>query len=119
MNDDALKVIWSDNAQTDSSFTATYEEFKSAMNQSQDFRNAVYDGIRERDNEATATNQEWDEYLGFNSITNTNAVEETEKPAVTTTKSTLRNEAYSTLSDKDLQGKYSEMRSKAEQKKGY
>jgi curved DNA-binding protein CbpA len=117
MNDDALKVIWSDNAQTDSSFTATYEEFKSAMNQSQDFRNAVYDGIRERDNKATATNQEWDKYLGFNSITNTNAVVETEKPTVTTQKSTLRNEAYSTLSDDDLQGKYNDMLKKAEQRK--
>ena len=96
MNEKYLDKIYSDLVNSDKSFTASFDDFKTAMG-NQQFRGKVYDGIRAKDPNAKATNEQWDALLGFQTQFDKVATEATNKAV-----SGLRNEKYASLSDDEI-----------------
>ena len=111
MNEKYLDKIYSDLVNSDKSFTASFDDFKTAMG-NQQFRGKVYDGIRAKDPNAKATNEQWDALLGFQTQFDKVATEATNKAV-----SALRNEKYASLSDDEINEKWNSMLSKGEQNK--
>ena len=111
MNEKVLNAIYSNLSKADTTFTATYDQFKTLMNDS-NVRNAVYDNIRKMDSSATGTNQQFDELLGYS----TKFEAEADKAADAGV-ANLRNKKYEALSDDEVYEQWNSILAKGEQNK--
>ena len=141
MENNKVKKLWEELGKSDSEFTIGYEDFVRAMEDS-NTRKTVYKNMREIDPEFTVTDEEADNYWGFqssktnpqfeNSLLQTDTTQRSDatyvanlpesayaniEDVMSKTPVSMRQEKYTGVSDDDLGAAYQDMLAKAEQKK--